>query len=395
MTEHEVLAVRPNVVMSACYQAAWEKLFRYFDVEPKLVKPNLQHGKMAIDAEDIAALVDEKTICVVGILGNHYNGAYDPVWDIDAELTRLNEENGWQVGMHVDAASGGFIAPFQEMSGLPTPRPFDFRLPNVLTMSTSGHKFGESICGTGWIVFRQREDLAEHIAVTVTYLGGTSDSMTLNFSRPASGPYVQFYKLLRLGTEGYQQKTENQMKVAKYLRDYIKSQVHEPSGKPRFQMLDGGDTCCLPVVAARLNPELGLHYNDIDIQHAMSESHWYVSGYSLGFENPSNGKFESLFTDVNEKDTMFRIVVKSNLTQSLAEDLVDKFDKVIKLLDTLDGGYEALRSKVAGLEAVVEEEEDEMAAAGIGDRRLAMKHGKAKSWKSTKRGSLFSSQHIC
>lgn len=81
------------------------------------------------------------------------------------------------------------------MSGKGTPRPFDFRLPNVLSISSSGHKFGESICGTGWIVFRQRENLAEHIAVTVTYLGGSSDSLTLNFSRPASGPYVRKFEL--------------------------------------------------------------------------------------------------------------------------------------------------------------------------------------------------------
>ena len=133
--------------------------------------------------------------------------------------------------------SGGFIAPFQEMSGKGCP-PFDFRLPNVLTMSASGHKFGESICGTGWIVFRQREDLAEHIAVTVTYLGGSSDSLTLNFSRPASGPYVQFYKLMRLGREGYMQKVENQMSVTKYLRDFLKSLVHEPSGKKRWVRLE-------------------------------------------------------------------------------------------------------------------------------------------------------------
>lgn len=82
------------------------------------------------------------------------------------------------------------------MSGTGTPRPFDFRLPNVLSISSSGHKFGESICGTGWIVFRQRKDLAEHIAVTVTYLGGSSDSLTLNFSRPASGPYVRKFKII-------------------------------------------------------------------------------------------------------------------------------------------------------------------------------------------------------
>ena len=256
--------------------------------------------------------------------------------------------SGWQIGIHVDGASGGFIAPFQEMSGKGTPGPYDFRLKNVLTMSGSGHKFGESICGTGWVVFRQREGLASHVATTVTYLGGSSDSLTLNFSRPASGPYVQFYKLLRLGKEGYKNKVENQMGVTSYLRHFLENLKH-PSGKDRFQLLDGGDTCCLPVVSARLNPELGLHYDDIDLQHALSESHWYVSGYSLGFENPSNGRFENLCTDVNEATTMFRIVVKSNLTRTLAENLASNIEKILAVLDEMDSGYESIHSRLTGL----------------------------------------------
>ncbi|KAL7483135.1 hypothetical protein ACHAW6_008786 [Cyclotella cf. meneghiniana] len=350
LTDQEILAVRPNLVISSAYQAAWEKLFRYFDVEAKIVKPNLLKDKMAINAKKLVAECDEKTIAVVGILGNHYNGNYDPIWDIDKELDLLNAEKGWQIGIHVDAASGGFVAPFQELSGKGTPGHYDFRLPNVLSISSSGHKFGESICGTGWIVFRQREDLAEHIAVTVTYLGGSSDSLTLNFSRPASGPYVQFYKLMRLGKEGYMAKVENQMKVSAYLRNFISDLTH-PNGQKRFQILDGGDTCCLPVVSARLNPDVGLHYNDKDLQHALSESHWYVSGYSLGFENPATYEFEDLFTDVDQASTMFRIVVKSNLSQGLAENLAQKIKETLTVLDDLDEGYEGVKQKLTALKA--------------------------------------------
>eukprot|EP00804_Cyclotella_cryptica_P010916 CCRYP_018966-RA/>CCRYP_018966-RA protein AED:0.11 eAED:0.11 QI:102/0.87/0.77/1/1/1/9/454/601 len=376
LTDHEILAVRPNLVISSAYQAAWEKLFRYFDVEAKIVKPNLLKDKMAVNAKNLVAQCDEKTIAVVGILGNHYNGNYDPIWDIDKELALLNAEKGWQIvrflefmtlivivhvlltqchvalqkGIHVDAASGGFVAPFQELSGKGTPGHYDFRLPNVLSISSSGHKFGESICGTGWIVFRQREDLAEHIAVTVTYLGGSSDSLTLNFSRPASGPYVQYYKLMRLGKEGYMTKVENQMKVAAYLRNFISNLTH-PNGQKRFQILDGGDTCCLPVVSARLNPDLGLHYDDKDLQHALSESHWYVSGYSLGFENPATFEFEDIFSDIDQASTMFRIVVKSNLSQGLAENLAHKIKETLAVLDDLDEGYEGVKQKIAAMKA--------------------------------------------
>jgi len=165
------------------------RFFKYFDVEARFAKPSIH--TFQVDAKEMMKLCDDKTMAVVGILGNHYSGAYDPVWDIDAELAKLNAKQGFQIGIHVDAASGGFIAPFQD--DMPA---FDFRLPNVLSISASGHKFGESICGTGWVIFRQREDLTEHIAISVSYLGGHCDSMTLNFSRPASACYVQMYKFV-------------------------------------------------------------------------------------------------------------------------------------------------------------------------------------------------------
>jgi glutamate decarboxylase len=189
LSDIEVLGVRPNIVISSCYQAAWEKFFRYFDVEPRFVKPSIK--TFTVEPSDMMELCDERTIAIVAILGNHYNGAYDPVWDIDAQVTKLNASKGFQIGIHIDAASGGFIAPFQD--DMPK---FDFRLDNVLSISASGHKFGESICGTGWVVFRQREDLTEHIAISVSYLGVHCDSITLNFSRPASGCFVQMYKFV-------------------------------------------------------------------------------------------------------------------------------------------------------------------------------------------------------
>jgi glutamate decarboxylase len=356
LEEDEVSGIKPNIVISTAYQAAWEKFFRYFDVTPILVHPNLLQDKMAVDAKKLVSHCNEKTIAVVAILGNHYNGVYDPVWDIDAEVQKLNEANGWQVGIHVDGASGGFIAPFQT----PSPPPFDFRLPNVMSISSSGHKFGESICGTGWVVFRERKNLAEHIAVSVTYLGGQCDSITLNFSRPASGPYVQYYKLLRLGRNGYSSKVSNQMSNAAYIRNFLRELKH-PSGKPRFQILDGGDDACLPVVAARLNPDIELTYDDIDLQHALSATHWYVSGYNLGFENfEHGGKMESLFSDVDAHASMFRVVCKSNLTRSLAEDLTEKFVEVLNALDSLKDGYKSLHS----LSQAVQDEAVAAARAG-------------------------------
>lgn len=176
-------------------------------------------------------------------------------------MTEINQEKGYQVGIHVDAASGGFVAPFQD--DVPA---WDFRLKNVLTISSSGHKFGESSCGTGWVVFRHRHDLSEHIEVEVTYLGGISYSMTLNFSRPATGIYVQAYKFLRMGMLGYKQKVKNQLDTTAYFREKMRD-IKWSNGKPFFQICDPDDEPGLPVFACRVNPALDLEIDDFSIQH--------------------------------------------------------------------------------------------------------------------------------
>jgi len=259
LSHDEVIGVIPNIVIPTHYQACWEKAFRYFDIKPKFLHPSFK--KFKIDPEDMRDLVDEKTLMVVGVLGNHYNGTYDPIWDMDEILSEINDEKGFQVGLHVDAASGGFIAPFQDDVPI-----WDFRLKNVLSISSSGHKFGESSCGTGWVVFRHRHDLSEHIEVEVTYLGGTSYSMTLNFSRPATGIYVQAYKFLRMGMLGYKAKVRNQLDTCMYFRNKMR-EVKWKNGKPLFEICDPDDEPGLPVFSGRVNPELGLEYDDFNLQH--------------------------------------------------------------------------------------------------------------------------------
>lgn len=336
LNKAQVRAVYPNLVISTCFQAAWEKLFKYMDIEPKFVYPSQQ--TMTITAAQVKEQVDEKTIGVVCIMGNHYAGQYDPVWEVDAMLKQLNAEKGWQVGIHVDAASGGFVAPFQEE--VPA---WDFRLPTVLSISASGHKFGESVCGTGWVVWRAKEGLSEHVAISVSYLGGNADSYTLNFSRPASGIFVQYYKFHRLGKSGYRSVTQNRMTNAKYLRDSMKGFKHS-DGRPKFKLLDHGDTGCLSVVAACLNPDLKLPYDDIDFQHQMGQYHWYVSGYSMSFHDPESEETKPLFTDAQPSQTMFRVVVKSNVTRALMDNLISSMKVCLANMDAIGAGFKALHS---------------------------------------------------
>ncbi|MCF6764686.1 pyridoxal-dependent decarboxylase [Thiotrichales bacterium 19S3-7] len=327
LKENDVLKERPNIVISTCYQAAWEKLIKYMDIDCKLIQPS--YKQFTINPDDIRNAIDDHTIGVIAIMGNHYGGQYDPVWDINDVVEEINKKHSYQVGIHVDAASGGFIAPFQHH--LPA---WDFRLKNVLSISSSGHKYGESCCGTGWIIWRSRENLSEHVAISVTYLGGKADSYTLNFSRPASGVYVQYYKFLRYGIAGYQKCCDSMMKHAQLIRNGLKAMHFE--GKPRFVILDHGNDNCLPVVTAMLNPECNFDYDDIDLQHALSEHHWYVSGYRMGFNNPLTEQNSPLFSDQDASQSMFRVVVKSNISSVMVEHLLDSFRKSLQLLDSID-----------------------------------------------------------
>lgn len=325
-TPEQVLGERPNLVISTCFQAAWEKLFRYMDIEPRLIHPSVT--SFTLDPEEVREAIDERTMGVVCIMGNHYGGHYDPVEAVSDVIDRVNAEKGFQVGIHVDAASGGFIAPFQD--DVP---PWDFRVGNVLSISSSGHKYGESICGTGWIVWRQRHDLSEHVAISVNYLGGKAESCTLNFSRPAAGVYAQYYKLLHYGASGYRRCCEYMMENARYLRDGLRAMTR--AGTPRFRLLDHGDRGCLPVVTARLNPDCRAGYGDIDLQHVLSQHHWYVGSYRMQFDHPLTHERLPLFRDEDPDSSMFRIVVKSNLTRGMAEHLLESIRETLEFLDSV------------------------------------------------------------
>lgn len=327
LSKEQSYAPRPNLIISSCFQAAWEKLFRYMDIETRIITASIKD--FSLDPSKLEEYIDENTIGVVGIMGNHWGGHYDKIWEIDAEISRINAAKGFQVGIHVDAASGGFIAPFQKE--VPA---WDFRLKNVLSISTSGHKYGESCPGTGWVIWRQKKNLSEFVVTSVTYMGGASDSYNLNFSRPASGPLVQYYKLLRLGMNGYAEICKQAMHHAHQIRKGMQQMQYK--GKPRFILLDNGDQGCLPVVSARLNPECGFAYDDIDLQHILSSHNWYVGGYKMEFDQPLTEEKLPLFHDMPQDETMFRIVIKGNITDVMVNNLMEAFVASFEFLDTIE-----------------------------------------------------------
>ncbi|MCP3065109.1 glutamate decarboxylase [Myxococcus sp. K38C18041901] len=186
---------KPNLICGPV-QICWHKFARYFDVELRQVP--LAPGRMVMTPEEVLKHCDENTIGVVPTLGITFNLLYEPVADIAAALDAFEVRTGLDIPIHVDAASGGFLAPFIHPDVV-----WDFKLPRVKSINASGHKFGLTPLGCGWVVWRDKEDLPEELIFRVDYLGGDMPTFALNFSRPGGQIVIQYYNFLRLGREGY------------------------------------------------------------------------------------------------------------------------------------------------------------------------------------------------
>ena len=184
---------RPNLVFGADVHVVWEKFCRYFDVEPRIIP--LQPDKYTIGPEDVEPHVDENTIGVAAVLGTTFTGHADDIRGINDLLVRLRDERGIDVPLHVDGASGGFVWPFLYPDSV-----WDFRLEQVRSINASGHKFGLVYPGIGWLVFRERSDLAEDLVFYENYLGKTDATFTLNFSTGSAMVLAQYYNFVRFGS---------------------------------------------------------------------------------------------------------------------------------------------------------------------------------------------------
>ncbi|HEY7010191.1 MAG TPA: glutamate decarboxylase, partial [Jatrophihabitantaceae bacterium] len=224
---------RPNLVMGANVQVCWEKFCRYWDVEPKLVP--MDGERYHLDAETAVAACDENTIGVVAVLGSTFDGSYEPVAEIAAALDDYEQRTGTYVPVHVDGASGGFVAPF-----LDTDLEWDFRLPRVVSINASGHKYGLVYPGVGWALWRDQASLPDELVFKVNYLGGEMPTFALNFSRPGAEVVAQYYTFFRLGREGYRAVHQGARDVAMFLSSEIEQTEH-------FRLISRGDE--LPVFA--------------------------------------------------------------------------------------------------------------------------------------------------
>jgi glutamate decarboxylase len=283
---------RPNLVMGANVQVCSEKFCRYWDVEPRLVP--VGEGSTCLTPQGAAAACDERTIGVVAILGSTFDGVYEPVGEIAAALDRLQEEQGLDVPIHVDAASGGFVAPF-----IDTALEWDFRVARVASINASGHKYGLVYPGVGWAVWRDGAALPEELIFHVSYLGGDMPTFALNFSRPGAQVVAQYFTLLRLGFEGYR-------RVQQSCRDNARWLAARIAELGPFELVsDGSD---LPVFAFALRADVQ-GYTVYDVSETLRIKGWLVPAYPM----------PPAMQDVH----VLRIVVRNDFSRDLAGMLVD------------------------------------------------------------------------
>jgi len=214
---------RPNLVFGGDVHVAWEKFCRYFDVEPRIVP--LKPDKYTIGPEDIEPLVDENTIGVAAVLGTTFTGHADGIVGINDYLVELKRERGFDVPMHVDGASGGFLWPF-----LYPDSEWDFRLEQVRSINVSGHKYGLVYPGVGWLIFRERTDLAEDLVFYGNYLGKRDATFTLNFSTGSAMVVAQYYNFVRFGRDGYSYIIHTMQANARKLAEDIAAQLASSRG---------------------------------------------------------------------------------------------------------------------------------------------------------------------
>jgi glutamate decarboxylase len=278
---------RPNIVMGINVQVCWDKFANYFEVEPRLVP--MAGNRYHLSAEEAVKLVDENTIGVVAVMGSTFDGSYEPVAEIAATLDRFQAETGLDVPIHVDGASGGMIAPF-----LDPDLAWDFRIPRVASINTSGHKYGLVFPGVGWVLWRDQAALPEDLIYHVNYLGGDMPTFALNFSRPGAQVVAQYYMFLRLGREGYRA-------VHGVCRDVARDLARRLAAMGPFELVTDGTE--LPVLAFRVKDGIA-SFNVFDVSRRLRERGWQVPAYT--------------FPAGREDVAVLRIVVRNGFSHDLA-----------------------------------------------------------------------------
>jgi glutamate decarboxylase len=306
----------PNLVFGGDVHVVWEKFCRYFDVEPRIVP--LGPGKYTIGPDDVEPHIDQNTIGVAAVLGTTFTGHKDDIVGINDLLLRIKSERGLDIPLHVDGASGGFVWPF-----LYPHSEWDFRLEQVHSINVSGHKFGKVYPGIGWLIFREKSDLAKDLVFEENYLGKTDATFTLNFSTGSAMVLAQYYNFVRYGRAGYTY-------VMKHMQENAQALAEKLQEIGRFELI-GADEEQLPLAAFRLTGDNA--FDEFDVAWQLSaERGWMVPAYTL----PPNAQ------DV----TIMRALVKETLIREHVDTLARDIAEACDTLEKKGGAHESERRKI-------------------------------------------------
>ena len=294
---------KPNLITGPV-QICWHKFTRYWGIEHREIP--MEGDRLIMTADEVVKRVDENTIGVVPTLGVTFTCQYEPVEAVSKALDKLQADTGLDIPIHVDGASGAFIAPFVSPDLL-----WDFRLPRVKSINTSGHKFGLAPLGVGWVVWQDADDLPDDLIFNVNYLGGNMPTFALNFSRPGGQIVAQYYNFLRLGREGYRKVHEAGYSIARYLADEI--------GKmgPFEIIYDGRNG--IPALAWKLREDVDHPYTLFDVADRLRTTGWQVPAYTL----PKNR------TDL----AIQRILVRHDFSRDFANLLLEDYHRAMGHLE--------------------------------------------------------------
>jgi glutamate decarboxylase len=295
---------KPNMICGPV-QVCWHKFARYWDIELREIP--MEKDRLLMSPEEVIKRCDENTIGVVPTLGVTFNGCYEPVKAVSDALDKLQKKTGLDIPIHVDGASGGFLAPFCAPD-----LEWDFRLPRVKSVNSSGHKFGLAPLGCGWVVWREKTDLPEGLIFNVNYLGGNMPTFALNFSRPGGQIIAQYYNFLRLGHEGYTKVHSACYETAQFL-------AKEIAALGPFDMIYSGDPAeGIPALCWAIKPGKTPGYSLYDLADRLRVRGWQVPAYSM----PAH----------REDLVVQRILVRLGVSRDLASLLVGDIKAAIEYL---------------------------------------------------------------
>ena len=284
---------RPNFVMGSDVQVCWEKFCVYWDIEMRFVPMSKENGyKFQVDK--VTDLFDENTIGVLAIIGTTYTGEYQDITTLNTLMEEYNTKTGYDIPIHADAASGGFVAPF-----LNPELEWDFRLKWVKSINVSGHKFGLVAPGVGWALWKDWSYLPEELIFHVNYLGGDMPTFALNFSRPGSQVIAQYYNLIRLGFNGYRDIHQACLNVTLRLKELLEQ---TPNWEVVYKDIK------MPLLSFKLKDDADVNFTVYQVSDKLLMHGWQVPAYTLA--------------EGCEDVAILRVVAKEGFTYDLATLLV-------------------------------------------------------------------------